>query len=75
MSFLALRDGETHQSPSEKSAGAQVGWEEEENGYNLCYVFPHSFARYEANQQEFKFILSAKRRSEIVIPPMFMLPE
>lgn len=66
-----------HQFPSEKSAGAQAGWEEEEDSYNPCYVFPHSFARYKANQQEFKFILSAKRCSGIGIhePAMFMLPE
>lgn len=49
-----------HQTPPENSAGAQVGWEEEEDSYNLCYVFPRSFARYKANQHEFKFIRSGK---------------
>lgn len=48
-----------------------------EDSYNLCYVFPHSFARYKANQHEFKFILSVKWCSEIGIhePPMFMMPK
>jgi len=62
LSFLTLRDREMHQTPPEKSAGAPVGWEEEEeeDSYNLSSVFPHSFARYKANQHEFKFILSGK---------------
>lgn len=42
-----------------------------------CVVCPHSFAGYEANQHEFKFILWIKWYSEIGIHelPTFVMPE
>ncbi|TRZ08658.1 hypothetical protein HGM15179_018451 [Zosterops borbonicus] len=43
LSFLTLRDEEMHQTPSENSATAHVGWEEEEeeeDSYNLCCFSP-----------------------------------